>query len=78
MAAKCRPLAWGSLRCHWCGGHGQMSLASVPLPVIVGKWQWHTTNEYWRSGGLDNLFEPKCITGLGCGKVARPVLLFER
>lgn len=36
------------------------------------------TNEYWRSGGLDNLFEPKCITGLGCGKVARPVLLFER
>jgi hypothetical protein len=34
---------WGSLRCHWCGWHGQMVLASVPLPVIVGKWQWHTT-----------------------------------
>ena len=38
----------------------------------------HITNEYWRSGGLDNLFEPKCITGLGCGKGARTVLLFER
>jgi hypothetical protein len=51
--------------CSVTGAWVQADVFGLRPRLVFGGGTLHITNEYWRSGGLDNLFEPHGFAAFG-------------